>query len=78
MKNGLTGARFRQNLFQLWQVKGFRRLCLSFSRNISSLISNNEAPSDALFKPGSVCVCVGGEVMTENNAQVIHCLYLFN
>ena len=52
VENGLSSVRFRQNLIQLRSVRGFRRLCLSFSRNLPSPFSYNEAPLDALFKPG--------------------------
>ena len=52
VENRLSGLRFRQNLIQLQSFRGFRRLCLSFSRNLPSLFSYNEAPMDALFKPG--------------------------
>lgn len=52
VEKGLAGTRFRQNLIQLWFVRGFRRLCLSFSRNLPSLFCYSEALLDALFKPG--------------------------
>lgn len=52
VEKGLAGTRFRQNLIQLWSVRGFRRLCLSFSRDLPPPFCYNEAPLDALFKPG--------------------------